>query len=72
MFPMKQIAQMGVRLYRKNQLYIGKTPISDTPNIQWIGFVGKIFTGNQSYFPIIHMGLSGVNFPVKSNPLKYG
>jgi hypothetical protein len=39
------------------------------PN-QWIGFLGEIETGNQSYFPMIHMGLKPVKiFPVKTNPL---
>jgi hypothetical protein len=26
---------------------------------QWIGFLGKILTGNHRYFPMFHMGLSG-------------
>ena len=32
---------------------------------QWIGFVGKIYTGNQSYFPMKYGG-----FPVKMFPTK--
>jgi len=33
------------------------------------GFHGKIYTGNPWDFPMKIMGLSGVNFPVKTNPL---
>ena len=34
---------------------------------QWIGFLGKIFTGNHRYFPMKIMGLSGENFPQQTN-----
>ena len=31
---------------------------------QWIGFVGKILTGNPWVFTIKLIGVSGVNFPI--------
>ena len=34
------------------------------PPYQWIGFVGKILTGNPWVFTIKLVGLSGFNFPI--------
>ena len=46
---------------------LGITPSLDE---KWIGFLGKILTGNLSDFP--DMRLSGFNFPKKTNPLMDG
>jgi hypothetical protein len=46
--------------------------ISGGFSIQWIGFVGELLTGNHGFFPMKIMkimGLSGFNFPNKTNPL---
>ena len=37
--------------------------------INGLVLLGKIYTGNQSDFPMKTMGFSGENFPVKTNPL---
>jgi hypothetical protein len=44
-------------------------PEMDTkePDDHWVGFVGKIYTGNPCFFHVFSIkfdGLSGVNFPI--------
>ena len=38
--------------------------------LQWLGFVGKIFTGNHGPYRQDFIGFSGEDFPEDTNPMK--
>jgi hypothetical protein len=58
---------MVINLMAIDVVYPWENPIFS--KINGLVLLGKIYTGNQSDFPMKTMGFSGENFPVKTNPL---